>query len=332
VRTAGLWEMSVKRLSVTAAMNLYEAALTTLPEVSSLHVGFDEDKPVIIVTVKRMTEELDRKIAQLAPNAPIKLIQVGEKKPGSELEPASETVRRGQESGKKTIKAHDAGEKYGNTIRKMKSVTSVDVGKKADKTVLIVRAFPLSDSVKESIRSVAPDAPLVFKESRYRKVSRHSIQDFLYQKLKIPALSLVCFTILLVVLSPLYYALGDIEFALGASSAEGLVVSAERPVMNLQNRDDITQEVTVKFSAGRDVVVFTQQTALFKTLTHMDNMNAEPYHKDEPVTVAYKSHDPLSTARIFDRSRFWATIMLYTLTVILMCLISWHAWRKWQEW
>jgi len=303
--------MPVKKPSATEAMNLYEEALRTLPEISSLHLGFDEDMPVIIATVHHVSDELQRKIDRIAPNAPIKLIPVGVTKP---------------------VSAAAAAKKYGRTIRKVKAVASVDVCRKGGTAVLVVRAFPLTDHVKASIRSAAPDAPLEFKESRHSKNSAPSVLEFLGEKLKVPILSLVAVAIMLTILSPLYYATNDFKFAVGATSAAGAVLSADRPVRDADNRDEIFQDVTVKFLLRDDPITFTQKVRLFNTLRSLDNVNAEPYHKGMAVTVSYQSADPEGTARIFDRTRFWATIAIYVATIALLVLMSVHGWRKWQEW
>ncbi|MEI6558106.1 MAG: DUF3592 domain-containing protein [Rhodospirillaceae bacterium] len=301
----------MKKLSATEAMNLYEAALTALPEISSLHVGFDNDKPVIIVTVDQVSEELERKIAQIAPHAPIKILQVG---------------------GRKQISARDAAAKYGGSLRKLKAVASVDVGRKAGQSVLMVRAFPLTETVRASVRSVAPDAPLEFKESRHSKHSAASVLEFLARKLRLPCLGLAALAIVLALLSPLYSATADIKFALGATTAPGIVVAAERPVVNPTNKSEISQEISVQFSAKTEIITFNQRTGLYRTLTQFDNMNAEPYHKGTTVTVSYQSRAPENTARIFDRGRFWATITLYSITILVILLIALRSWIKWQEW
>ncbi len=320
-----------KKLSATQAMNQYESVLAALPEVLSLHVGFDDNRPVIIVTADKVTEELERKIGEIAPRAPITIIPVGVKKAGSAAESANTASKSAPAGPKKAISARDAKNRYNDAIRNIKTVTSVDVGRKFGKDVLVVRAFPLTESTKAAVRAIAPNAPLEFKESPYSKVSTPSILKFIFDKLKFLLIILAVGEILFVILSPLYYATDDIKFAITASSADGMVVTAERPIASPSNHDDISQDVTVKFQARIGTVLFTQQAALFKTLS-MDNMNAEPYHKGQPVAVAFMSGDPQGTARIFDRNRFWATIFLYTAAILLIFQIAFRAWRHWQEW
>ena len=301
----------MKKISATEAMNLYEAALSALPEVMSLHVGFDEDRPAIIVTVQKITESLEKTIEQIAPNAPIKLIQVMVRKP---------------------ITALEAEKKHGHSIRKIKSVASVDIARKSGKTVLMVRAFPLTESVKANVREIAQNAPIEFRESRHKKSSLPSVIEFIGKKLRSIVLVLIAFGGVAAVLSPLYYAVGDIKFAMGAQTTDGVVTSAERPMMTDKGGSEITQEVAVKFSVQNIDYMFTQHATLFATLWHMDNMNAEPYHKGAGVTVSYTGADPQGTARIFDRSRFWATIILYFMTIVFMVAMAVSTWRRWQEW
>jgi hypothetical protein len=321
----------VKKLSATDAINLYEKSLSALPGIRSLHVGFDEDRPVIIVTADEITDALEDNIEAIAPNAPIKIIQVGTKKADTGSDTANPSGKPGASGRRKIISPSEAKDRYGKKIRALKTVTSVNVGKKSGQDVLVVRAFPLTESTKLAVRAIAPNAQLEFKESPYSKTSASSIFSFIINKLKFLIILLAVGEILFVLLSPLYYATDDIEFAIAASSADGVVVTAERPMANPNNRDDISQEVTIKFSAKIGTVLFTQQTALFKTLS-LDNMNAEPYHKGETVAVAFNSSDPQNTARIFDRSRFWATIILYTAALIFMFQIALRARKHWQEW
>ncbi len=303
--------LSVKKLSATEAMNLYEAPLRLLPEVSSLHIGFDDDKPMIIITVAEITEELERKIGQVAPDAPIKLLQVRHKK---------------------AVTATAAEKKYGAALRSMKPVASVNVGRKGNKDVLVVRAFPLTDGVRTAIHAEAPDAPLDLRASRHHKNSIPSVLESIANKLKAPCAALVTILLLLVVLAPVWTATSDIKFALTATSADGQVVAAERPVMDVRNREDITQDVTVKFMARGQEVTFSETTPLFNILSHFENLNAEPYHKNHIVTVAYQSNNPQGTARIFDRGRFWATILIYLITVLVVALTVIQVRSKWQEW
>ena len=321
----------MKKLSATDAINLYEKSLSALPGIRSLHVGFDEDRPVIIVTADEITDALEESIEAIAPNAPIKIIQVGTKKPDTGSDPATSSGKSGGASKKKNISPSEAKDRYGKKIRALKTVTSINVGKKSGQDVLVVRAFPLTESIKSAVIAVAPNVQLEFKESPHSKTSAPSIFNFIINKLKFLIILLAAGEILFVLLSPLYYATDDIKFAITASSIDGVVVTAERPVANPNNRDDISQEVTIKFSARIGTVLFTQEVPLFKTLS-LDNMNAEPYHKGETVAVAFKSDDPQNTARIFDRGRFWATLILYTAALIFMVQIALRARKHWQEW
>jgi len=303
--------MSVKKLSATEAMDLYQAALSSLPEISSLHFGFDEDKPVIIATVDHVTDQLDKKISQIAPNAQIKLIEVGVKKP---------------------ISAAAAARKYGPRIRRLKAVASVDLGTESGQAVLRVRAYPLTEGVKAKVRSVAPDAPLDFRESQHKKHSVPSILEFLAEKLRGPCLLMAAFGVFLVVLSPLYSATDDIKFALSASTSQGVVVASARPMRGDTGKDDITQEVTIKFGLRGEDITFTQNTMLYATVTHFENLNADPYHKGAVVTVSYDARNPQATARIFDRLRFWVTLSMYFATVVFVTVTAVRVRNKWQEW
>ncbi len=306
-----IWEKPVKKLSATEAMNIYEGALRALPEISSLHLGFDDDKPMIIVTARRKGDDVDNKIYQTAPDAPIKIIHMATKKP---------------------IDAAAAAQKYGPAIRKIKSVTSVNVGKRGKKPVLIVRAFPLTDGLRAHVYAAAPDAQIEFRESPHHKNSVNSVVGFVAKKLRIALLVLGGLAIVLGTLSPLYSAVGDLKYALIASSADGTVVASGRPTAEINNREEISQEVTITFTVANTNYEFTENASLFKILSHFGNLNAEPYHKHDRVTVAYQSKDPEATARIFDRGRFWATILIYLFTLGLIALIGVQSWRKWEEW
>ena len=313
-------------------MNLFESALRSQPDVMALHVGFFKGKSVLIVSVPAITPEVESRLQSVAPGAPLKLIQTttGQEKPTPRL--ADDIDPLAAPPALKPLAAKEALKTYAKDIKRIKTVSSVDLGKRAGKAVLIVRAFPVTDTLKSSVRAAAPGAPIKFRESRHPKVSPPSIFEFIVKKLKGAVLTLAILGIAIVALAPLYTAVSDMKFALAASTADGVVVTSERPVVNPLNKNDITQEVTIKFPARGGEITFTTRASLFQTLGDMGNMNAAPYHKGRAVTVAYNGSSPAETARIFDRERFWATLALYLTAIISVLAISITTWRKWEEW
>ena len=320
--------------TATEAMNLFESALRSQPDVMALHVGFFKEKSVLIVSGPAITPEVESRLQSVAPGAPLKLIQTtsGQDQPTAKSCDELDAYAHAQMQARKQLSPQDALKIYGKKIKAVKTVSSVDVGRRAGRKVLVVRAFPLTDALKANVRAMAPEAQIRFQESRHPKVSTPSVVSFVVSKLKVAVLILAVLGIVIVAFSPLYTAMADIKFALGASTANGVVVKSERPIANPQDKSEITQEVTIEFPARGQEMMFTTQAVLFKTLGDMGNMNASPYHKGMAVSVAYDNSNPVVTARIFDGDRFWVTLALYLITVLCIIAISITTWKKWEEW
>ncbi len=322
----------MEKHTATEAMDMFEDALRSQPDVMALHVGFFKQKSVLFVSVPAISPEVESRLRSVAPGAPLKLIitTTGQELPASNRH--AEIDASVNLSSKRILSAKEALHRYGADIKNIKSVSSVDLGKRSGKPALIVRASPITDELKFRVRASAPGAPVKFRESRHPKVSAPSIGEFIIRKMKGAALSLIIAGILFAAFAPLYTAVADMKFALTSSTASGIVVSSERPIANPHNKTDITQETTIKFAAGGHEVVFTTQAILFQTLGDMGNINAEPYHKGNVVTVAYQDSNPTTTARIFDRERFWATLAVYLLAIVSVTAVSFTTWRRWEEW
>ena len=322
----------MEKHTATEAMDIFETVLRSQPDVMALHVGFFKQKSVLFVSVPAITPEVESRIHSAAPGAPLKLIITTT----GQVQPASNRVDEPDAPvnivAKKQLSAKEASQRYGKDIKKIKSVSSVNIGRRSGKKVLTVRAFPITNELKSRIRAAAPGAPLNFCESRHPKVSNPSIIKFILTKLKGITLALFILGILFSAFAPLYTAMADMQFSLVASTAEGIVVSSERPIADTRNKDDITQEITIKFLAMGREITFTSQVTLFQTLGNMGNMNAEPYHKGSAVSVAFLSSNPPTSARIFDRKRFWATLAIYLGSIVTVMVITYTTWRRWEEW
>lgn len=68
--------MSARRPSITETMNFLGSSLRELPGVTSVHAGFDGDVPVVIVTVRNHTTELEKMITDTVRGAEFRIIPV----------------------------------------------------------------------------------------------------------------------------------------------------------------------------------------------------------------------------------------------------------------
>ena len=303
--------MSARRPSITETMNLFGGSLRVLPGVTSVHAGFDGDVPVVIVTVLNHTTQLERMIAYIVRGAEFRVIPV---------------------SSRMSVSASYALHRYGSAFMKIESVTSVGLAKSSGTTFVMVRCFPLSDTVKDNVYAVAPDAPLQFMESRHKKYSAASVLEFVLRKAKAPVLLLLATVGLFFSLSPIFKEINDTRVQVGAETTEGTVITAGRPYVNSDTKGFVVQKVAVKFNdRGRDLV-FTELVPIMNSFYYKINKDAAIYRDGGRISISYYRKDPLGTAKVYDVRPPPDSTMFYTSTLFIVGLTLLLIWKRWQEW
>ncbi|MEI7609619.1 MAG: hypothetical protein WCJ64_19745 [Rhodospirillaceae bacterium] len=303
--------MSARRPSITETMNLFGSSLRGLPGVTSVHAGFDGDVPVVIVTVRNHTTELEKMIAHTVRGAEFRIIPV---------------------SSQGSVSARDALHRYGSAVMKIESVTSVGLAKSSGTISMMVRCLPLSGTVKEKVYAAAPDAPLQFRESRHNKYSGGSISEFILKKIKAPVLLLLAAAIIFFTLLPIFKEIKDINVQVGAETTEGTVITAGRPYESSNTKGFIVQPVAVKFNdRGRDLV-FTEQVPIMSSIYHKIKKDVVIYRDGDRISISYYSKDPLGSAKVYDVRPPPDPTMFFASTLFIVGLILLLIWKRWQEW
>ena len=303
--------MSARRPSITETMNFFGSCLRALPGVTSVHAGFDGDIPVVIVTVRNHTTELERMISHTVRGAEFRIIPV---------------------SSRMSVSARDALHRYGSAVMKVESVTSVGLARASGTISMMVRCFPLSNTAKEKVYAVAPDAPLQFRESRHRKYSAGSIFEFVLKRIKAPVLLLLATVVVFFTLLPIFKEIKDIAIQVGAETTEGTIITAGHPYENTNTKGLVVQQVAVKFNdRGRDLV-FTELVPIMNSIYYRINKDVAIYRDGGRISISYFSKDPLGTAKVYDVRPPPDPTMFYTSTLFIVGLVLLLIWKRWQEW
>ncbi len=303
--------MSARRPSITETMNFFGSSLRVLPGVTSVHAGFDGDVPVVIVTVRNHSTELEKMIALTVRGAEFRIIPV---------------------SSQMSVSARDAFHRYGSAVMKIESVTSVGLAKTSGTSSMMVRCFPLSGTVKEKVYAIAPDAPLQFRELRHKKYSVGSISEFVLKKAKALVFLLMVAGVVFFTLLPIFKGIKDINLQVGAETTEGTVITAGRPYESSITKGFVVQQVAVKFNdRGRDLV-FTEQVPIMNSIYYKVNKDVSIYRDGGRISISYYSKDPLGSAKVYDVRPPPDPTIFYTSTLLIVGLILLLIWKRWREW